>query len=68
MAKKMYRYYAILRPVSLGTVPTVHKMTFRNFMEREYVEEIGRRAWGYVEYDQPLTPEEVSQYDLVPAE
>lgn len=66
MAKKMYRYYSVLRPVSIGTIPTVHKLTFRNFMQRQYVESIGREAWGYVEYDSPLTEEEASQYDLIP--
>jgi len=39
-------------------------------MEREFVESIGREAWGYVEYDPGtvLTQEECDQYDLVEGE
>ena len=68
MAKKMYRYYSPLRPVDLGTIPTVHKLTIRNFDSREYVDSIGREAWGYVEYDAPLTDQEAADYDLIYAE
>lgn len=68
MAKKMYRYYSPLRPVSIGTFPAVHKLTFRNFPERTYIDSIGREAWGYVEYDAPLTDQEAADYDLIYAE
>ena len=66
--KKMYRYYSPLRPIGIGTIPTVHKLTFTNFMKREFVESIGREAWGYVEYDSPLTDKEAADYDLIPGD
>lgn len=62
-----HRYYSILRPVSIGTFPNRGKIFIRNFIDREFVESIGREAWGYVEYDPGtvLTQEECDQYDLV---
>ena len=65
MSKKTYRYYSIFRPVSIGTAPKEGQISFHNFDQREYVESIGREAWGYVEYDAPLTKKQPFQYDLV---
>lgn len=62
----MKRYYSILRPVSIGTFPKKGAVSIRNFDSRQYIESIGREAWGYVEYlDEVLTEKECSQYDLV---
>ena len=34
---------------------------------RGYVPEIDMMAWGWVEYAEPLTPMEISEYDLISA-
>ena len=64
----MVRYYSILRPVSLGTYPLTDGnmvLNIVNYDEKEYIEEIGRMAWGHIEYSQEL-PELVAKgYDLV---
>lgn len=61
----MYRYYSILRPVGIGTFPKKDcKINIHNFYQREYVPSIDREAWGYIEYEEPLTEEEMRCYDL----
>lgn len=42
-------------------------MLIHNFNERKYVGEIGRLAWGYIEYDKPLENEDIDGYELIPA-
>jgi len=60
---KIYRYYCLYRPPGLNAVP-------RNFIgaigfeQRRYCPEVDRQAWGYVEYDRPLTPQEIVNYEL----
>lgn len=64
----MYRYYSTMRPVMPGGFPKRQEvMEIRNFDNREYVEEIGRDAWGYIEYAEPITEKEAEEYELVPA-
>lgn len=40
-------------------------MLIHNFDNREYVGKIGREAWGYVEYNNPLTKEQIEAFDFV---
>ena len=62
----MKRYYSILRPVGIGTFPKRAPVErIKNFDRRVYIQEIGREAWGYIEYAEPLTEKEMRQYDLV---
>ena len=65
-----YRYYSTQRPVSAGTYPKTKDnpaMLIHNFNERKYVAEIGRMAWGYIEYDKPLKDTALTGYELMPA-
>jgi hypothetical protein len=65
-----YRYYSTQRPVTPGAYPKPKNnpaMLIHNFSSREYVPEIGRQAWGYVEYDRPLENEDIDGYELAPA-
>lgn len=63
---KTYRYYCIMRPAAPGTVPRPSEVVnFKHFSERRYVAEIDRMAWGWVEYETPLTPMEISEYELI---
>lgn len=57
------RYYSTLRPIAPGTCPG-NFTEFENFDRRKHVDEIGRKAWGWVEYAEPL--ENPDMYDLVP--
>ncbi len=61
----MARYYSTQRPVMPGSFPkkaAVEKI--ENFDTKTYCEEIGREAWGYIEYREALTKEEADAYDL----
>ncbi len=61
----MHRYYLIMRPAMPGAVPTRNLEMICNFDNRMYAEEIGREAWGWVEYTEPLTEQEIKDYELV---
>lgn len=62
----MYRYYSTQRPVTLGTFPG--KPThIHNFDTRENVCGGQMQAWGYVEYEKPLTEKQMKDYELKPA-
>ena len=60
------RYFSIHRPVAPGTFPRAEKVVdIVNFDSRVYCEEIGREAWGYIVYRNPITEEDASRYELV---
>ena len=59
----MYRYYCLYRPPMPGAIPR-GVSNIMAFDERKHVDEIQREAYGYVEYDKPLTPQQVVQYEL----
>ncbi len=64
------RYYSIHRPVMPGGFPKSGEGAvdrIKNFDDRTFCEEIGREAWGYIEYKEPITEEEARAYELVPA-
>lgn len=64
----MYKYYSLLRPVSVGTVPNCAISEMVNFDQRKYVDEIQREAWGYFLTPDEIAYEEVCEYDLVSAD
>ena len=60
------RYYSTQRPVGPGTYPRKDgRETIHNFCEKTYCEEIGREAWGYIDYPAPLKEKEISEYELM---
>ena len=63
---KLYKYYSIHRPVSIGTYPKKGMQYFMNFDFRAHVEKINRDAWGWLAYDRPLTEKECRDYELFP--
>lgn len=65
---KEYKYYSILRPISLGTYPDKNVLRIRNFDDRIFCSEIEHEAWGYVIYSEPLTEKEAKNYELVYSE
>lgn len=62
----MNRYYLTQRPPAPGTFPG-KPVNLKSFDAREHVEEIGRPAWGWVEYEEPLTDKQAADYELVEA-
>lgn len=65
-----YRYYSTQRPLGPGAFPRpagnrVEDIT--NYDRRTYIEELGREAWGSIDYEQPLTPEDARAYELTEA-
>lgn len=68
MIPNKYRYYCPMRPPMIGGLPTGRTLVNAEvFEERQYIAEIDRMVWGWVEYTEPLTPAEVSEYELISA-
>ena len=66
----LYRYYSTQRPVDIGTFPKPPDnkvVEIKNFDKRVPVEEGTMRAWGYIEYQKPLTEKQADDYELKPA-
>lgn len=62
------RYYSIMRPVMPGSYPKKAAVQeIENFDEKTFCEEIGREAWGYIDYSEELTESEATDYELVKA-
>ena len=60
------RYYSTQRPVGIGTFPKSQTVArIENFDRRTYCPEIGREAWGFIEYAEPITEKEADSYELV---
>ena len=62
-----YRYYSTQRPVGPGTYPKPADNAVAeilNFDDRQAVEEGKLQAWGYVEYEKPLSAEDMHNYEL----
>lgn len=61
-----YRYYSTQRPISPGTYPNGENkpVSIENFNERQVVENGQLQAWGYLEYDKPLSQKELKDYEL----
>ena len=62
----MTRYYSTQRPIGPGTIPSDPKPAeIVNFDSRQQEESIGRPAWGYVDYEEPLDDKTAADYELV---
>lgn len=64
----MYKYYSVIRPISVGTVPHCTIREVVNFDQRQYVEEIMRQAWGYFLTPDEIPKEKLQAYNLVSAD
>lgn len=65
-----YRYYSTQRPVSFGTYPKPQGnkvLNIENFDERTFCEQVGREAWGYIEYELPVSDVLLKDFELVKA-
>lgn len=62
------RYYSTQRPVGPGTFPKLPEnivLEVHNFDAKTFCEEIGREAWGYIDFELPLTQEQADNYELI---
>lgn len=62
----MIRYYLTQRPPMPGAFPG-KPTKIETYDERKYVSEIERQAWGWVEYQEPLTEKQTEDYELTKA-
>ena len=60
------RYYSTQRPLEPGCCPRAGVQDVHNFDKKTFCKEIGCEAWGYIDYNRELTPEEVEDYELTP--
>lgn len=59
------RVWSTQRPVSIGTYPREYGVIrIVNFDQRTMVPEIGRLAFGYIDYEQDVPPQVQRHYDL----
>ena len=61
--EKIYRYYSTQRPISLGTYPKRPDLDIVNFDKKQVID--GIKAWGYIDYKEPLNIGEKENYELV---
>jgi len=64
-----YKYYSVMRPIDIGTIPPREKpVRIENYPEgrKTVTAADGRKlmAWGEVEYSEPLTENEVYNFEL----
>ena len=62
---KVYRYYCQFRPPMPGAVPRPGLVRVYSYDYKQRFDGVG--AWGFAEYDRPLSDSEVSQYELAPS-
>lgn len=60
----VYRYYCKYRPPMPGTIPRQGLVRIGEYDTPQNVSTAIGSAWGFAEYDRPLTNEEVYQYEL----
>lgn len=61
------KYFSIHRPVMIGSYPKSQRvLEIKNFDSLKFIDSIGRQAWGWIEYEQPLTEKEADDYELLP--
>lgn len=61
------RYYSTQRPITPGSYPKPagNQVTdIHNYDQKTYCKEIGREAWGYIEYEFPLAESETQNWEL----
>ena len=64
------RYYSTQRPVMPGSFPKPAgnmPSEIESFDQRTFCEDIGREAWGYIEYPAPLSEKDAKDCELVAA-
>lgn len=63
------KYFSTQRPLMPGGFPKPEGnkvLDIHNFDNREYVKEVDRMAWGWIEYERRLSHSDMVNYELVP--
>ena len=60
------QHYTLYRPPMPGSIPK-GAIAVSTWGSRPFIPEINRSAWGTVDYSRQLTPEEMRNYELMPA-
>ena len=66
--EKGYRYYSVMRPLSIGCYPNPQGnkiLNIENFDDKKFCKDVGKDAWGYIEYEQPVSDVLLQDYELV---
>ena len=58
-----YKYYPVMRPVSIGTPPKNGMMDFINYDIRTEVN--GRMVWAEIYYNRELTQKEMEDFEMI---
>lgn len=62
------RYYSTQRPVMPGSYPRSYSVKeIHNFEQKTFCEEIGREAWGYIEFEVSIPEDEATHWELTMA-
>lgn len=64
----MIRYYSLHRPVGPGIYPKPRGnkiLQTYNYRNRRYVPSIDENAWGWIDYEKPLSDKDAANYELV---
>lgn len=68
--KGRYRYYSTQRPLCPGAFPKPQGnkvLEVKNFDGKTCCGEIGKQAWGYIEYELPVSPVLLENFELMEA-
>lgn len=62
------KYYSTVRPLMPGGYPQKETvLEIKNFDKKIFCDEVGRDAWGYIEYSDELPEKEAEEYELTKA-
>ena len=62
------RYYSTQRPVTPGSYPSSYEVSeICNFDQKTFCEEIGREAWGYIDFTEELPDDEAERWGVTRA-
>lgn len=62
------RYYSTQRPIVPGAYPPGYPVDgVKNFKGKIYCEEIGRDAWGYIDFNGNIREMDATRYELIKA-
>lgn len=59
-----YIYLSTQRPISLGSYPKQNLVQLENFDDILMLPHADKRAYGYLEYSEPLSAKELAEYEL----
>lgn len=62
-----FRYYITSEALNIGTFPQMEGVTVQESVKPVFFESGAVKAFGYIDYPQPLTPEQEQEYALIPS-